>query len=114
MKMMIFALFVALAGPAFSAPAGREYIELPPGRYTIALTGLVSTVCGRAVAAEWARLPEIESATVDFDKSQASLTVRLNKTLKVSALRKSLRRAEKLANLGAHYDLFGITYQLDK
>ena len=119
MRILALLLAAALTSPAHAAapaappaPAAREFIELPPGRYTIALTGLVTTVCGRAIAAEWAKLPEVESAAVDFDKSAATITVRLNRTLKVATLRKTLRRAEKLANLGARYDLRGISYRL--
>lgn len=112
---MALLLAAALAAPAFAAsPTTREFTELPPGRYTIALTGLISTVCGRAIAAEWARLPETEAASVDFEKSAADLTVRLDRTLKVAALRKTLRRAEKVANLGGHYDLRSITYRIGK
>ncbi len=113
MRTLVFLLAAALISPASAAaPSTREFTVLPPGRYTITLTGLVTTVCGRAIAAEWAKLPEVESASVDFDKSSASLAVRLDRTLKVAALRKTLRRAEKLANLGAHYDLRDISYRL--
>ncbi|MDD5303808.1 MAG: hypothetical protein PHS14_11965 [Elusimicrobia bacterium] len=115
MRALALLLAAALASPAFAAaPIAREFSELPPGRYTISLTGLLTTVCGRAIAAEWAKLPEVEAATVDFDKSTAFLTVRIDRTLKVAALRKTLRRAERLANLGAHYDLRDISYRFDK
>jgi hypothetical protein len=115
MRALALLLAAALTTPAFAAaPTSREFTELPPGRYTIAVTGLLTTVCGRAIAAEWAKLPEVETASVDFDKSIASITVRIDRTLKVSTLRKTLRRAEKLANLGARYDLREITYRLGK
>lgn len=110
-------MLLALTAPALAAstPArSREFSELPPGRYSIVLTGLVSTVCGRAIAAEWASLPEVEAASVDFDKSTAQVAVRLDSVLPVASLRKTLRRAEKRANLGARYDLRGITYRLGK
>jgi hypothetical protein len=108
-------LAAALALPARAAPAtAREFTELPPGRYTITLSGLMTTVCSRAIAAEWAALPEVESAAVDFDKSVASVTVRLDRTLQVASLRKTLRRAERLSNLGARYDLRDISYRLAK
>ena len=113
MKILLLAL--TLAGSASAAPVTtREFTELPPGRYTIALTGMISTVCGRAIAAEWARLPEVESVTVNFDKSEATVSVRLDHTLRVASLRKTLRRAERLANLGGRYDLRGIAYKLGK
>lgn len=115
MRAALFALAVALASAASAAsPTTREFVELPAGRYTVSVSGLLCTVCGRAVAAEWAKLPEVESVTVDFDKSHAILAVRLNQTLKVAALRKTLRRAEKLANLGARYDVRDISYRLTK
>lgn len=115
MKALALLLAAALTPPAFAAsPTAREFTELPPGRYTVSLTGLLTTVCGRAIAAEWAALPEVESASVDFDKSSAQIAVRLDRTLQVASLRKSLRRAERLANLGARYELRDIAYRLGK
>ena len=114
--MRALALALALAAAtAHAAPVTtREFVELPPGRYTVALSGLLSTVCGRAIAAEWSRLPEVESASVNFDKSEATVSVRLDRTLAVSSLRKTLRRAERLANLGGHYDVRAVSYKLGK
>lgn len=115
MRILSLLLAAALAGPASAAsPMSREFTELPPGRYTVSLSGLLTTVCGRAIAAEWAKLPEVESAAVDFDKSVAYITVRIDRTLKVASLRKTLRRAERLANLGARYDVREISYRLAK
>lgn len=115
MRLHAFLLAAALAAPAAAAPStAREFVELPPGRYTVTLTGLATTVCARAVAAEWAKLPEIESATVDFEKSTAVIAVRLDKIAKVAILRKTLRKAEKLSNLGAAYDIRTIAYRLTK
>jgi hypothetical protein len=114
---MRLALLLALAfaaAPAAAAPDGPEnpaYKELPPGRYSIAVTGLVSTVCARAVAAEWRLLPEVEKAEVDFDSERALVTVRLDRALRVASLRRALRRAEKLSRLGARYDLKDILYK---
>jgi hypothetical protein len=117
MRTLAFLLAAALAGQALAAAPGtatREFTELPPGRYTVSLSGLLCTVCARSIAAEWAKLPEVESAVVDFDKSAAVVTVRLDSTLKVSSLRKTLRRAEKLANLSGRYDVRDISYRLGK
>lgn len=115
MRTIALLLAVTLGAPAYAAaPNAREFTELPPGRYSVNLTGMISTVCARAIAAEWAKIPEIESAAVDFDKSTAYITVRLDRTLRVAVLRKTLRRAEKLANLGARYDLREIAYRLGK
>jgi hypothetical protein len=113
MKALVLVLACALPAAA-APPTTREFVELPPGRYTIALTGMLTTVCGRAIAAEWARLPEVESASVNYDRSEAVITVRLDRTLKVAVLRKTLRPAEKLANLGARYDVRSIAYKLGK
>jgi len=114
MRFRAFLLAAALAGPASAAApsTAREFVELPPGRYTVTLTGLATTVCSRAIAAEWAKLPEIESVTVDFDKSSAVLAVRLDRVAKVAVLRKTLRRAENLSNLGARYDIRDIAYRV--
>ncbi len=113
MKAIALLFAAALVTPAFAAaPEAREFVELPPGRYTIALTGLISTVCSRAITAEWSKLPEVESAAVDFEKSTALVAIRLDRTLTVVSLRKALRRAEKIANLGARYDLRDISYRL--
>jgi copper chaperone CopZ len=113
MRALVLLLAAALTSPARSAtPGAREFTELPPGRYTIEVTGLLSTVCARAIASEWAKLPGVESASVDFEKSAAIVSVRLDSTLKVASLRKTLRRAEKIANLGVHYDMLGISYRL--
>jgi hypothetical protein len=68
-------------------------------------------VCSRAVASEFARLPEVEKAEVDFDAGRALVLVRLDRTLRVSALRKALRRAEKLSRLGGRYELKNIVYK---
>lgn len=115
MRALAFLLAAALTSPAAAAPStAREFTELPPGRYTIAVSGLLTTVCARAIAAEWAALPEVESASVDFEKSAAHIAVRLDRTLTVASLRKALRRAERLANLGARYDLRDISYRLGK
>jgi len=114
MKASAFFLAAALAVPASAASAKREFTDLPAGRYSIEVTGLATNVCARAIAAEWAKLPEVESATVDFEKSVAHVAIRLDRTLPVAALRKTLRRAEKVANLGAKYDLRDITYRLGK
>lgn len=112
---MALLLAAALTSSALAAaPNVREFTELPPGRYSVTLTGLLCAVCARAIAAEWAKLPEVESASVDFAKSTASITVRLDRTLKVASLHKTLRRAEKLGNLGARYDLRDISYRLGK
>src|SRR5688572_24933925 len=117
MKAPVLFLLLALpaaAAPPAKTPAKREFTELSAGRYRIILTGLVSTVCGRAIAAEWSKLPEVEYASVDFVKSTAEIVVRLDRTVQLASLHKAFRRAEKIANLDAHYDMSDITYRLGK
>jgi hypothetical protein len=104
---------LALAALLIAVPrafAAADPADLAPGRYSVALRGLVCTVCARAIAAEWSKLPEVESASVDFDRETGDVAVRLNTTLRVSALRRALRRAERVANLGARYELGEIKY----
>lgn len=114
MRLLLAAALLALPaiGSAASAtPSTPVYEELPPGRYAMDISGMAATVCSRAIAAEFARLPEVEKAEVDFDAERAMVLVRLDRTLRVSALRKALRRAEKLSRLGARYDFKNITYR---
>lgn len=112
--MRLRALAAALlATLALGAAPAREFQELPPGRYSLSLSGLLCAVCARAVAAEWAKLPEIEAVSIEYEKPRATITVRLDRTLKVATLRKALRRAEKLANLGVHFEVHDIVYRVD-
>lgn len=111
MRLLALAVLLAAAPSRAAAPEAPTYVDLPPGRYTLSVSGMVSTVCARAIAAEWSRLPEVEKATVDFDAERASILVRLDRTLRVANLRKALRRAERLSRLGARYDLADIAYK---
>lgn len=101
----------AAALAASATAAAPVYEELPPGRYTMDLTGMVATVCSRAIALEFSRLPEVERVEVDFDAERATVLVRLDRTLRVANLRKALRRAEKLSRMGARYELKNIAYR---
>jgi copper chaperone CopZ len=106
-------LLLALAGSAVAAgdaDAPPSYQELPPGRYAVGVRGMLCTVCARAIAAEWKKIPEIETASVDFEKEQGVIVVRLDSTMQVNALFKGLRRAERLAALGGKYDFRQIKY----
>jgi len=115
----VLLLLAAAAAPAALATAARaadapgpavSYRELPPGRYSLELRGMICTVCARAIAAEWAKLPEIAKASVDYHAESGVIDVRLDRTLQVSVLRKALRRAEKVSNLGARFSLAEIRY----
>jgi len=113
-RLAPLALVLALAALAGRAPAAeRQFVELPPGRYTMSVKGLLCAVCARAVAAEWKKLPEVEDASVSRESGKAELTVRIDRTLKVASLVKALKRAETTANLGASYQMSGIAYRLD-
>jgi len=91
-----------------SAPKALD--PLTAGRYSAPLKGLLCTVCARAVAAEWMKIPAVEKASVDFDAGRVVVTVRLGKTVSVSTLRRALRRAERTANLGDHFALGDFAY----
>jgi hypothetical protein len=111
MRSRALALLLLLAAAArAAAPGAPAYTELPPGRYTVAVRGMICTVCARAIAAEWAKLPEVEKSSVDYEKESGIVSIRLDRTLQVSSLRKALRRAERVANIGARYELKDIQY----
>ena len=103
-RLLAVLLFVAAAARAADAPV------LPAGRYSVVLRGMLCKVCARAIAAEWAKLPEVEKSSVDYDKETGVVAIRLDRTLQVSSLRRALRRAERVANLGARFELRDIQY----
>jgi hypothetical protein len=108
MRFALLSLILLSAAARAGGPA--PYVELPPGRYAVAVHGMICTVCARAIAAEWAKLPEVDKASMDFEKESGVVSVRLDRTLQVAALRKALRRAERVANLGAHFELRDVQY----
>jgi cation transport ATPase len=109
--MRFAALFLTfLVAAAARAGGSAPYVELPPGRYAVTVRGMICTVCARAIAAEWAKLPEVDKSSMDFEKESGVVSVRLDRTLQVAVLRKALRRAEKVANLGAHFELRDVQY----
>jgi cation transport ATPase len=109
MRIPVLVLVLVLAGAADARTPGT-YKELPPGRYSVAVHGMICTVCARAIAAEWSKLPEVDNASMDYDKETGIVSIRLDRTMKVSALARALRRAERVANLGAHYELRDVQY----
>ena len=114
----LFVLLLAAAAPSSpvaAAPAGLSagamtYAVLPSGRYNIAVLGMLTTTCGRAIEMELAKLPEVASASVDFDAERLDLTVKVNHALSSSALRKALHRAARIINLETDYYVGGITF----
>ena len=109
-RVLAALLLLAAAARAADAPLAPAYTELPAGRYAAVLRGMLCTVCARSIAAEWAKLPEVESSAIDYEKGTGVVTIRLGRTLRVKALRKALLRAERVANLGARFELGDIKY----
>jgi hypothetical protein len=110
-RLLAALLFLAAAARAADAPgAAPAYTELPAGRYAVVLKGMLCTVDARAISAEWTKLPEVESAKIDYEKESGVVTIRLGRILRVKALRKALLRAGRIANLGEHFELGDIKY----
>ena len=111
-------VLAVLAGPAArGAPAAAlpaeeavAYKDLPSGRYAVKIIGMLTTTCGRGIEAKVLKRPEVESAQVDFEKETLTLTIKLNRTLRLSALRKALHAAADQVNLGTDYLVGKITF----
>lgn len=97
-----------LASLLMGAPLSES--ELPSGRYAVKISGMLTTTCGRAIERELAKLPAVESASVDFDSETATVTVKLDAVLTQAALRRALRRAARLVDLGTRYEPGEIKY----
>jgi hypothetical protein len=110
-RVLAALLFLAAAASAAEAPgAAPAYTELPAGRYSVVLHGMLCKVCARAIAAEWAKLPEVESSSVDYENETGVVAIRLDRKVKVAVLRKALRRAERVANLDVHFEMTDLKY----
>lgn len=92
-----------------AAPA-LKVDQLGAGRYALRISGLWCTTCVRAVEAELKALPEVESAKGDFDSESVVITVKLEKTLKVSAIRRAIKRANGRADFGNKLGLASVAY----
>jgi hypothetical protein len=111
-------VLAVLAGPAArGAPAAAlpaeeavAYKDLPSGRYAVKIIGMLTTTCGRGIELEMMKLPEVGSAQVDFDQETLVLTIQINRTLPLAALRKALHLAADRVNLGADYFVGKITF----
>ena len=114
--LLLVAAALGLSQPAAAADESGEiavpvaYKKLPSGRYAVKVSGMLTTTCGRAIELELAQLPEIESAQVDFDAERLVFTIRLDQTLRVSALKRALHRAAVRVNLGTDYIAEKISY----
>jgi hypothetical protein len=109
---LLLAAGAAWAAPGFNLPseAATSYKTLPSGHYAVKVIGMITTTCGRGIEIEVMRLPEVEEAKVDFDKETLYLTVKLNRTLRLPALRKALHLASDRVNLGVDYFVGRITF----
>lgn len=108
MRTLLFAVLAACALAA--SPPPLEFPDMLSGRYELKLSGLLCSVCARAVAAELAKLDEVDSAKVDLDRDAVLVTVKLERKLKIRSVRRALSRAARRANLGAAYEIAGIKY----
>ena len=104
MRLLSLLLSTVLLG------APITYSELPAGRYSVKVSGMLTTTCSRAIEREMAKLPQVEAVSVDFDAESMQVTVRLDHTLAVSTLRRALHRAAKKVQLGADYVPGAISY----
>lgn len=103
------------AGLLLDAPLARgaqpkRLQDLIPGRYAVRVTGMLCAVCAKTIVAELSKLPEVESAKADFEKDQILVTIKLERTLRLSALRRSLRLAAKRVNLGTQFEIEDMRY----
>jgi hypothetical protein len=110
--LAVLAAPAARGAPAFALPAEEAvaYKELPSGHYAVKIIGMLTTTCGRGIEIEMLRLPEVESAKVDFDHETLDLTIKLHRTLRLAALRKALHLAADRVSLGADYFVGKITF----
>lgn len=84
--------------------------DLASGRYAVRVSGMLCAVCAKTIVAELSKLPAVESAKADFEKDQILVTIKLERTLRLSTLRRSLRLAAKRVNLGTQFEIEDIRY----
>lgn len=101
----------ALAAPIETAPASGLR-DLTAGRYELKISGFLCAACLRAVAAELSRYPSVAKAEPDVAGEGVRVAVKPNEVLRVPQIKKALRKASSLANLGAHYDVAAVRYEL--
>ena len=107
MKSLACAILLAAAALGES-PAPQPQV-LNEGRYLVAVSGMLCHACARAIELELAKLPEVEAVRADFERERVSLAVRKGQALKVSALRKGLRRAAQRVNLDTDFEIAGVS-----
>lgn len=80
------------------APA-RTFEVLTAGRYAVKIEGMLCRTCALAITLEALTLPQIKEARADFDSEELIIEIKAEQKLKVSDLKKVLRRATKKINL---------------
>lgn len=81
------------------------------GRYSLRISGFFCMTCGEAMKEEVKALPEVSEVDFDFDAETLFITVRLQHTLRLSALRRALRRASSRVNIGSKLDVVDVAYR---
>ena len=110
LRAALAAVLIA-AAPAFCA-AADGLRDLPSGRYELKLSGFLCWACARAVAQELSGIKGVSAVSPDFDRQAVGLTVEPGREISASKIRRALRRAEKLVNLDAHYEVRSVSYQV--
>jgi hypothetical protein len=108
MKTLILAACLA-AAPARAAV--DEHLLLTPGTYTVAISGLLCTTCAKTIVSEVGRLPEVQSAHVDFEQDRLIIAIRGGRSLRFSHLVKALKRAAKIVNLPTRFEVESVRYR---
>lgn len=110
--MKRLALILSLISASTPALA-REGVpdRFKAGRYAMKISGFFCTTCGAAMKQEVGALPEVSEIDFDFDTETLFVTVRLERTLRLSALRRALRRASSRVNIGSKLDVIDVTYR---
>ena len=104
-------LFHSAAFAAPSAAPPEALADLTSGRYDIKVSGMLCSACGRAVLKELSKLEELESVKPDPGQDRVTVVVKLQKVLRISTLRRSLRRAARKVNLGTSFEVESVRYR---
>lgn len=99
-----------LAAPVRAREAALA--DLTSGRYEVAIDGLLCRTCGKIISEEVAALPPVQSASVDFDREVLTVTIRPQKTLTASRLRRALKRAAKRVDLDTTFAIKSVVYKV--
>ncbi len=100
----------AAPAEAAAAPAERDFPDLTSGRYEIRLSGMLCSVCTRAILAELVKLDDVASARADLERGTITIAVKPKHLLTQRTLRHALRRAAKRADIGTQYDVAAVKY----